>query len=366
MSARTLKAYTLGKRAVSRMPGHIRDRMVSASQGEIKFGVAADFDNTLVRTDEARRIFSFLNTDESGTIGPLAALAMLGIPYGVISGNTTEYVEARCTQPLVDHILDSRFKEAIRYIATYALNGGFITLFEGNGAQDLASMREYNEGKQMPEEHAKLLTTAMLSCLRQFILTSKNGHLGKPLKIRSGGTETLVMSPIFENRVGVQKCILGVFEKDREALIDEIRRFVQRRSPEIFAELSIQPGGKHTIDGSMLTLDKTCAGRDFMLRFDCGHLFYLGDSVYVKDGKVGNDLSMVNNPSTTVLAVNQEAHNVPAHENVFWLGSGPDAANNWMTWLLIERANAVINNEPGRTDSVWQILQYAGLCSSSQ
>lgn len=358
--------YSAGKQIVDNLPYATKELMWKSVRGEIKAGVSCDFDKTLVPTDEIKREFYILGgrdevsdtSDNVGNIFPLSGLLMLEMPFSIISGNTTEYVDARCAEPVRNYILDSPYRASIEFYSTYALNGGYITLFDSSGSENTLSMEEYNHSKRMPKDLADELSNVMAEEVCKII----TGPLTHPLTIRAGRTVTQVFSPILEKRAGVQICLVGVPPEDRMELIDKIR---VRLNPQFSSLLSVQPGGQHTVDGSMASLQKPCAGKDFMERFNLDHIFYLGDSVYKKDDKEGNDFSMVHNPNTTVLAVNDHKEEVPIYENVHWIGAGPFASKNWLTWYFLERASFIYNQDQSSQEKIWNILKYVDYCDES-
>jgi hypothetical protein len=217
-------------------------------------------------------------------------------------------------------------------------------------------MDRYNLSKKMPPKIAAILSSTMREEVGKVI----SGPLDPPLIIRSGRTVSEVFAPVLENRAGVQICLLGVLGNLRMELIDRIKARIQ---PDILEHLSIQPGGQYTIDGCMKSLQKKESGKDFMTRFGVDHLFYLGDAVYQKGDKEGNDFSMVHNPNTTVLAVNQNENEVPSHPSTVWLGHGPSATKDWLTYFLIERMNHLKAHDQISNTTCWDVLSYLDLCS---
>lgn len=346
-----LTAYRAGQLVVATLPPVSRRLMEAAIKGDIRAGVASDFDCTLVPTDEHARKFFILGQEDVGCLEPFAGLPMLGIPSGVISGNTTEYVTLRCANPVQDKILNSPERQALSMFAAYALNGGHLTLFDSTGADDSQHMDEYNRSMRLPTDHASALFTAMSTVIRNSITKP----LEQPITIRAGLTTSTVFAPIIENRAGVQICSIGVPSDQRPTMVDGIRILIPR---EIRPKTSVHPGGQYSIDGQSADLQKPCAGRNFKKRFGLDHTFYLGDAVYKHGDKEGNDYAMVHNPDTTVLAVNENRAEVPAHDNVHWLGNGPKFARDWLTWFFIERANFLFQQTTTDSEKLWQILQY--------
>ncbi len=377
INVQTRNAFYAGRRMVASLPAHTRNLMLNAANGRIRAGVAADFDGTLVPTDEINRLFFTLGRFEKNlealpefgrsqlllqtpvlNRNVMSGLAMLDIPTGVISGNTSEYVSARCTDPVRDFIMDSIvFRTRVINFATYALNGGLLTIFDGSGAENLSEMDVYNATKKIPPALATELTRVMDSELPRTI----SSPLHEPIRIRSGKTEAIIRWPFVQLRTGVQICVIGVSGETRDRMINAIRSALSSRAASL---LNIQPGGQYTIDGGMKSLQKTDAGIDFFNRYGLDHLFYLGDAVYKRDDKEGNDFSMVHNPNTTVLAVNDRKQDVPDHNHVSWIGKGPTASYKWLTWFLIERANNIIEQDPHREQEMWGLFQYLGFCNN--
>ncbi len=358
LSPRIRLAYSRGTELVRSLPHNQRDLLTGATSGKVKACIGADFDKTLVPTDENKRQFFFLGEDPTRILGPLGANAFMGLPAGVISGNTIEYVNARCAEPIQAFMLGfTRKQTAIGGIASsaiYALNGGHITLYDQSGAENWTAMEKYNTEQRMPEPLAEELSSAMQKAVRPFLKTP----LLEPIPIRSGLTTSYVFSPVLQSRAGVQICLIGVPSEERGAIIDAIKANI---APENVQKFCIQPGGEYSIDGSLSTLEKRSAGLDFMKRTGSEHMFYFGDAVYKRGDMEGNDYSMVHNPNTTVFAVNPNREEVPEHESVFWIGPGPEATFNLLTWLAIERANHLISNGEESSTTTWSLLKYAGM-----
>jgi len=345
--------HAVGAGIVRGLPKEVQGQMRRAVTGKEKVGVACDFDNTLVPTNELKRIFWVLGQDPIKNLQALGALPMINIPVGIISGNTTEYVGARCTEPLRDFILKSPFSAAIQDVATYALNGGFITLFNPVGGENSGAMGSYNSKMRMPSNIHEALYKETVNAL----LTSGIKPLDKPITIRSGLTTAQVFAPVIEDRAGVEICLAGVPPQVRIAMVNAIKR---KFSPRTRRQLNIQPAGQYSIDAMMASLQKKNAGKDFINRFKLDLLFYLGDAVYKKGDAEGNDFSMVHNPNTQVLAVNDGRKNVPTHKQAHWIGAGPEATRNWLVWFLIERANFLYQNHPEKQENIWDIFKYIG------
>jgi len=377
INEQTRDAFYAGRKMVASLPAYTRNLMMNAISGRIRAGVAADFDGTLVPTNEINRRFFTLGRYEKNlqalpefSRSPLllqtpvlnrnamSGLAMMDIPTGVISGNTSEYVSARCTDPVRDFIMDSIvFRTRVINFATYALNGGLLTIFDGSGAENLPEMDVYNATKKIPSELATELYGIMDSELGRTVSIP----LDEPIMIRSGRTESITRWPLIQLRTGVQICVIGVSGETRDRMIDSIRKALSSKAAGL---LNIQPGGQYTIDGAMRSLLKTGAGQDFSTRYALDHLFYLGDAVYQKGDKEGNDFSMVHNPNTTVLAVNDRKQDVPDHQHVSWIGKGPTASYKWLTWFLIERANNIIEQDPHRKEEMWGLFKILGFCGN--
>ena len=357
--------YIRGLGIAERIPVAIRERLQAGITGKLRVGFSSDYDATLVPTNEVERRFYVLGKPRVkgeefiDTLSPFGALALLGTPTSVISGNTTEYVESRCTNPMVDFILASPVKERIGLLANYALNGGYGTFFDQNGAYARAEMDKYNGRQRLDDE----VEAALAKAMGEEVAVAE--RLTKPLIIRSGETDSMVFSPIVERRARVQVCVVGVFE-GREGLIDRISGKIG--SPVIDA-LSINPGGQHSIDGQKTTLHKQFAGMDLAARFGLQHIFYLGDAVYRKETpkgpKIGNDLAMADNPNTDVFAVNETAE--PALEiaklkpNVHWIGPGASTTRDFLTWYAVERANHLCRTSRKNSNQfkdAWEILKY--------
>jgi hypothetical protein len=358
LSPKVRLAYSRGNDVVKRLPPEQRDLLGKTVTGKIRGCIGADFDKTLVPTDENRRQFYFLGEDSLGILGPLGSNTFMGIPTGVISGNTIEYVNARCAEPIQAFMLGFTRKqtaiEGIQSSAIYALNGGHITVYDQSGAENWAAMEKYNIQQRIPKPLAHDLAGAMQEAVRPFL----NAPLQEPIPIRSGHTTSYVFSPVLQNRAGVQICLIGVPPEERAAIIDAIKSNI---CPENVRKFCIQPGGEYSIDGALSTLEKRSAGLDFLHRANASHMFYFGDAVYKRGDLEGNDYSMVHNPDTTVFAVNADSREVPEHESVFWIGSGPEATYNMLTWMAIERANHLINDGEEKRTMAWSLLKYAGM-----
>jgi len=358
LSPRIRLAYSRGTELVRSLPQNQRALLTGTTSGTVKACIGADFDKTLVPTDENKRQFFFLGSDPVGMLGPLGANAFMGVPTGIISGNTGEYVQARCAEPIQAFMLGFTRKQTapggIDSTAIYALNGGHVTLYDPSGAEDWTAMKQYNDDQIIPAPLAEELSGAMQKAVRPFLKTP----LLEPIPIRSGLTTSHVFSPVLQNRAGVQICLIGVPSEERGAIIDAIKANI---APENIQKFCIQPGGEYSIDGSLSTLEKRSAGLDFMKRTGSEHMFYFGDAVYKRGAMEGNDYSMVHNPNTTVFAVNPNKEEVPEHESVFWIGSGPEATFNLLTWLAIERANHLISNGEESRTTTWSLLKYAGM-----
>ena len=344
-------------------PGVVIESVIT---GNIRAGVCADYDATLVPTDEEKRLFYSLEEDPSGTKAPLCGLAMInGMPAGIISGNTVEYVASRAIEPIQDFILGSPFSQHMSNITSYALNGGYAFAFSKDGSEDMAYMSSYNVSKRMPERTAEILTRIMMEEVGKRIPDIVAGGY-EPLPIRAGKTEISAFSPIFQNRAGVQFCLVGVFSEIRDQLLTSIRLRAEQEGISSF--VTINPGGKHSIDGQMHTLEKRTAGQAFMEKYDLSHLIYLGDAVYTKaDGSEGNDFPMVRNPNTFVFAVNDKSHPIPSgYEDgkISWIGHSPDASRTFLTWLLLQKADHIFQTQPARQSEIWDLLRYIGFCTT--
>lgn len=357
LSPRVRLAYSRANSVVDTMPAAQRILLTRAVRGDLKACIGADFDNTLVHTDEVKRKFSFLGENPSGMLGALGANAFMGMPVGVISGNTIEYVSARCAEPFQAFMLGFTRKQTssgkIEHSAVYALNGGYITLYDHTGAENWNLMEAYNSSQRIQEPYFTELFSAMQDAVIPFI----KGPV-TPIPIRSGLTETHVFAPSLQNRASTQICLIGVPMEERGAIIDAIK---SRIDPERINLFSIQPAGEFSIDASLASLKKNSAGKDFMDRTGAEHMFYFGDAVYKRGDSEGNDYSMVHNPNTTVFAVNQNSSEVPRHESVVWIGSGPEATFNMLTWMAVEKANLLINDGEPNVTTTWSLLKYAGM-----
>ncbi len=358
ISPKVRLAYSRGAETVRNLPVRQRELLNKAINGSIRACIGSDFDKTLVPTDENRRQFFFLGEDPIGILGPLGANAFMGLPVGIISGNTIEYVNARSAEPMQAFMLGFTRKQTaiggIEGLAIYALNGGHITLYDQSGAENWTAMEKYNIEQRMQNGLSEELSAAMQKAVLPFIIEP----LKEPIPIRSGLTTSFVFSPVLQNRAGVQICLIGVHPEERGSIIDAIKANI---APENVQKFCIQPGGEYSIDGSLSTLEKRAAGLDFMNRSKAAHMFYFGDAVYSRNGLEGNDYSMVHNPNTTVFAVNPDKNEVPQHESVSWIGSGPEATYNMLVWMAIERANALINDGEESRTTTWSLLKYAGM-----
>lgn len=358
LSPRVRLAYSRGADVIRSLPARQRNLLVATAKGELKACIGADFDKTLVPTDENRRQFFFLGEDPQGMLGPLGANAFMGTPVGVISGNTIEYVSSRCAEPIQAFMLGfTRKQTAIGGIdnnAIYALNGGHITLYDQTGAEDWSAMEKYNKDQRMPPELLAQLKSAMQTAVMPYVQTPLN----EPIPIRSGPTISYVFSPVLQNRADVQVCLIGVPPEERKGIISAIKANIPSEN---LASFCIQPGGEYSIDGSLSTLEKRAAGLDFMNRSRASHMFYFGDAVYSRNGLEGNDYSMVHNPNTTVFAVNPDRDEVPQHDSVSWIGAGPEATYNLLVWMAVERANTLISNGEEDRTTTWSLLKYAGM-----
>jgi len=360
-TSEAIKLFELGKKIITELPEETQDFLAQVIKGEVRAGICCDFDNTLVPTNEASRIFSSLDEDPSGTKAPLCGFAIIDkMPVGIISGNTVEYVTSRCAEPIQDFMLESPFKQNIVSISIYALNGGYVLSYDKNGAEDSEYMLGYNASKKMPSVIAEKITRIMLEELSKRVKKIiARGY--DPLEARVGETTIYTFSPMLQDRAGVQKCIVGVDKNIREDLISVLRD--RAVSEKIGKNIDIQPGGQYSIDCQMTSLKKRFAGRDFMVKYGLSHLIYLGDAVYLKsDGNEGNDYSMVHNKNTFVFAVNADREEVPKSKGgrVQWFGDSPESSKIFLTWLLICRASFLCRSQPQRANDIRNAIKYLG------
>lgn len=356
--------YYSGRKVVLQMPDKLQKILRNAIIGAIRAGLGFDYDRTLVETDEKRRIFWSMDSDEIQNRRPLGGLVMFDYPCRGISGNTPEYVDARFTTPMSTFILGSPNPKSISNFSACGLNSGYITLFTPNGGLDEIEIEKYNSQNKMPAQYMQMLDNAMETEITALIKTI--GPLDPPLFVRSGHTSMKVFSPTLENRNDVQLSFVGVPSDRRLMLISKI---LERIGPDYRNLFNIQLGGYYSVDASLKTLQKRNGGIDFGKRYDLDWIFYFGDAVFrkyirkLKLYKEGNDFSMVHNPNTSVFAVNYWKSEVPSHKNVFWIGRESKATRALLTWFLIERANYLMQSEPGCMDQVWKYLDYIGFCS---
>lgn len=361
LSPQILKNFNRGAEIYHNLHSKSRRLLDQVIRGEIRAGICADFDNTLVPTDEAARVFYTLDEDPSGTKSPLCGLAMAtNMPIGVISGNTIEYITSRCTEPLQDFILASPFREKIINVAIYALNGGYAMVFDKSGAEDHKYIERYHRSKKMSPQISETISKIMMEEVNKIVPETVAGGY-KPIEVRAGKTTIYTYAPMFQNRADVQKCIVGVYHETREDLLSRIQE--RALEAKILDKISIQLGGQHSIDCQMKTLDKKVAGREFMEKYKLPCLLYFGDAVYIKpDGTEGNDYAMIHNDNTYVFALNKNKSDTPQDKRgrVQWVGSSPESLRDFLTWFLIEKTGWLITKNPPETKNIKKIFKYLG------
>jgi hypothetical protein len=243
-------------------------------------------------------------------------------------------------------------------VAIYALSGGYAIVFDKTGAEDQEFIEKYRQDKAMPQQISKIISKIMIEEVAKIIPKAViDGY--EPVEVRAGKTIIYTYAPMFQNRVGVQKCAVGVYSGLREDLFLRIKD--RARKAGIFDKISIRLGGVHSIDCQMKTLDKRVAAQEFMKRYRLSCLLYFGDAVYVRpDGTEGNDYAMIHNDNTYVFALSKKKSDTFFDKDgkVQWIGRSPESLRDFLTWFLLKRIDCIISKNPKKISSIKKILTY--------
>jgi hypothetical protein len=317
------------------LPGPVHNRIIETLKRHTPerptVGIAADFDRTLVNTDEKNRIFPSIQSDASHVLDPIAALGICGFPTAVISGNKPSYIDSLFTEGYRDRLEEQDCLSTMVRFRAFSQNSTWQEAFNSLGEKLPEISAQYAKQYLFPPADIEAIESAFRLPLSKAI--GSNFMMEKPLIIRTAGSnETLkTYGPIFENRNGTQLSWIAVPGPLRKGIIKEA---VESMPQEFLKKYKFEPGGQYSIDINHINVEKPNGAREFMDRFGLELLLYFGDSVYEKDGYEGNDLAVRKVKNAFVFAVDPDQSEIPDAENIIKAGPTPDATYAWMTWIF--------------------------------
>jgi hypothetical protein len=317
------------------LPGQIQNRIFETLKRHTPerptVGIAADFDRTLVNTDEKNRIFPSIQTDTSHVLDPIAALGICGFPTAVISGNKPSYIDTLFTEGYRNRLEEQARLSTMERFRAFSQNSTWQEAFNTLGEKLPDVSAKYAQQYLFQSTDIDTIENSFRLPLSKAI--GSNFMMEKPLIIRPGGSNEILKTygPIFENRNGTQLSWIAVPGPLRQGII---KGAIETMPQEFPKKYKFEPGGQYSIDINHINVEKPNGARDFMDQFGLELLLYFGDSVYERDGYEGNDLAVRKVKNAFVFAVDPDQSEIPEGENIIKAGPTPDATYAWMTWIF--------------------------------